>query len=161
MSQWIIKDVAKSIPFDNATNGFVSTDAQAAIEEVQNSVLTSASPGFSFGRAGNVSKGAYLLNETVPSNTSGRYVYINGAAVKRVFISTQNVGTYTFGVYWHDGDQINLTLLGTVTITAARGGSFSVNWSVATGKQLAVRVEAASTDAPREVVAGLELSGTR
>jgi hypothetical protein len=161
MSQWIIKDVAKSVPFDNATNGFISSDTQAAIEEVANSVLTSASPGFSFGRSGNVSRGAYLLNESVPSNISGRYVYINNAEVKRVFISTQISGTYKFGIYWHEGDEVNITKLGDITITSAKGATFSVNWAVTTGKQLAVRVEADSTDQPKEVVAGLELAGTR
>lgn len=161
MSQWIIKEVAKSVPFDNATNGFVSNDVQAAIEELNDKVLTSASPGFSFGRSGNVTKSAYLLNESVPSNISGRYVYINNAAIKRVFVSTQLSGTYKFGVYSHDGNEVNITLLGTVTVTSAVGGVFSVNWAVATGKQLAVRVESDSTDSPREVVAGLELSGTK
>lgn len=47
-----ITPVAGSIPFDNATNGFVSTDVQAAIEEVENSIGTTiragSIPGASF-----------------------------------------------------------------------------------------------------------------
>ena len=43
--------VAASIPFDNSTNGFDSDNVQEAIEETR----ASASPGFSFGRSGNVS----------------------------------------------------------------------------------------------------------
>jgi len=31
----IVTSVAKAVPFDNATNGFVSTDTQAAIEEAK------------------------------------------------------------------------------------------------------------------------------
>jgi type II secretory pathway component HofQ len=42
-------EVAESIPFDNSTNGFVAEDVQAAIEEINNVVDTSASPGFTWG----------------------------------------------------------------------------------------------------------------
>ena len=34
-SDWWMSPVASSIPFDNATNGFISTDVQAAIEEAR------------------------------------------------------------------------------------------------------------------------------
>ena len=158
------KEVAHSVPFDKDNRPdleFVSENVQEAIEEVRDSVLTSASPGFSFGRSGAVSKGAYLLCDTVPSNITGRYVYINNAQINKVFVGTEIVGTYKFGVYYHDGDEINITLVGTVTISADRGGSFEVEWLVPTGKYLAIRVEADSVDIPRNIVAGLELSGTR
>lgn len=157
----IYTPVAESVPFDNSSNGFVSDNTQAAIEEIDNKVLTSASPGFSFGRSGNVSRGAWLLCETVPSNTTGRLVYINNAIIKKVFIGNEIVGNYTFEVYHHDGVEINLTLVGSVSIIAKRGDIFNVNWSVPTGKYLAIRVSASSTDQPKEVVSGLELAGSR
>lgn len=154
------RDVAKSVPFDNSTNGFTATDVQQAIEELNTTVLTSASPGFSFGRSGTATLGTYLQNESVPSNVSGRWVYINSAFVKRVFVSNEDVTTYTIEVLYHDGNEINLTSLGTVTVTAARGGAFSVNWAVPTNKQIAVRVSPASANSAKNVVCGLELSGT-
>lgn len=129
--------------------------------ELNTSVATSAAPGFSFGRSANVSKGSYLLCETVPSNIAGRFVYINSAVIIRVFISNESIGTYKFGIYSHDGNGVNITQLGTINLVAARGGVFTVSWSVASGKQLAVRVEPDSTDAPKNIIVGLELSGIR
>ncbi len=153
--------VAISVPFDNSTNSFIATETQSAIEEVSNLVQTSASPGFGFGRSGNISRGAYLQNESVPSNIVGRYVYITNAIVKKVFFGNELSGTYKIEVLAHDANEVNLTLLGSVTITANFGGAFSVNWAVATGKYLCVRVASDSTNAPKNAVCGLELSGSR
>ena len=155
-----ITPVSRSIPFDNSTNGFVSTDAQAAIEELNDTLATSASPGFSFGRTGVTGSGTYLQNETVPSNISGRWVYINSASVDKVFISNELSTTYTIEVLYHSGNGIGLTSLGSVTVTAAYGGDFAVSWPVPTGKQIAVRVDLATANSPKNIVCGLQLSGT-
>ena len=150
--------VAESVPFDpTVTNELTATDTQGAIDELSNKVATSASPGFSFGRASNVNAGTWLQCETVPSNKSGRYVYINNAVITRVFVSNENVSTFDVSVYYHDGDSINLTLLGTVSIVSARGDEFTVSWSVPSGKQLAIQLSSGSA---RNMVAGLELQGT-
>ena len=148
--------VAGSVPFDNETNGFTSEDVQAAIEEVNNTLAVSASPGFSFGRSGNVPANTWLNNETVPSNKAGRFVYITGATVTRVFVSSENIDTYDVQVYWHEGDEINLTLIGTVNIVAARGGAFTVNFPVPDNKQLALKVVNGSA---KNIIAGLQLQG--
>lgn len=154
------RDIAKSTPFDNASNGFTSTDVQAAIEELNNKINTSASPGFSFGRSGTVVAGAYLQNETVPSNVSGRWIYINNAYVKNVFVSNEDTTTYKIEILYHNGNEVGLTSLGTVTVTAAKGGTFSVNWAVPTNKQIAIRIATDSANAAKNIVCGLELSGT-
>jgi len=145
--------VAEQIPFDNDTNGFVSTEVQGAIEEIG----TSASPGFSFGRSGVANSGTWLQCETVPSNKAGRFVYINSASVVRVFISSELLSTFTIEVFYHDGDSISLTSLGTSSIVASRGGEFVVNWAVPTNKQLAIKIASGSA---KNIVAGLELKGT-
>lgn len=152
-----IEQVATGVPFDNSSNGFTSTDVQGAIEELTNAVLTSASPGFSFGRSGNLPAGTWLSCETVPSNASGRYVYINSAYIKRVFVSNELTNTFDISVYYHYGNEAGLTLLGTVSIVSALGGAFSVNWAVPTGSQIAIQI---STGSAKNAVAGLELSGT-
>lgn len=152
--------VAGSTPFDNSTNGMTSTDTQAAIEEVNNRINTSASPGFSFGRSGNTTAGTYLQNETVPSNVAGRWVYITNGSVKRVFVSNELVTTYKIEALYHDGNEVGLTSLGTVTVTASKGGAFSVNWAVPANKQIAIRIATDSPNAAKNVVCGLELSGT-
>jgi len=149
--------VAESVPFDNDTNGFIAEDTQGAIEELAETVSTSASPGFSFGKGGNVNSGAYLENEGVPSNISGRYIYIDNAVVTRVFIAVQNAATFDVAVYYHDGNEANLTLLGTINIVASTGGESSVNWVVPSQKQLAMRIVNGSA---KNAVGGLELQGT-
>lgn len=155
-----ITPVSKSIPFDNSTNGFVSTNAQAAIEEVNSKIQTSASPGFSFGRTGVCSGGTYMQCETVPSNVSGRWVYIANAIVTHVYIANELSTTFTMEVTYHDGNGTNEVVLGTATVTAAKGADVAVNWSVPTGKQIAVRVFNGTANSPKNVVVGLQLTGS-
>jgi hypothetical protein len=155
-----ISPVAKSVPFDNTSNGFISSDTQAAIEELNNSIITSASPGFSFGRTGVSGGGTYLQNETVPSNISGRWVYINSASVSKVFVANESVTTYTIEATYHDGNGANEVSLGTVTVTAAKGGAFSVNWPVPINKQIAMKIASSTANSPKNIVVGLQLTGT-
>ena len=152
-----VKDVASSLFFDNSANGFVSDNVQEAIEEINQTVITSASPGFSFGRASNVNAGTWLQCETVPSNKAGRYVYIANPVIERLFVSNENLATFTIEIYEHEGNEVNLTLLSSHTVTAARGDDFTVGVSATSGRQLALRLSSGSA---RNVVAGLELSGT-
>ena len=128
--------VAGEVPFDNSANGFDAENVQAAIEEIG----ASASPGFSFGR-GSASTGTWLNRVgEIPSNRTGVTIGINNPVITQVFVSCENVETFTVGIYSHDGDSINLQLLGTVNIVAARVGNFSVNFPTSLLKQLAVRV---------------------
>lgn len=161
MSKPYVAPVAKSIYFDPDNSpdcDLESEDIQDVIEELCEKVSVSASPGFSFGSGGNVGSGSWLSNETVPSNISGRYVYINNAIVEEVFVSSQNIGTFTLGVYHHEGDETNLTKLGDVTVINSRGASFQVSWAVPLGTQLATMIEDGAVKNP---VAGLQLSGTK
>lgn len=154
------RDIAKSVPFDNSTNGFTSTEVQGAIEELNNKVNTSASPGFSFGRSGQITKGSFLQNETVPSNVSGRWVYISNAQVKKVFVTNESIITYSIEIMYHYGNEAGLTSLGIITVTSDKGGSFSVNWPVPSNSQLAIRIDPNSANNPKNVIVGLELAGT-
>jgi hypothetical protein len=105
------KQVAEQTPYDNSDCDLIATDTKSAIDEICTKVSTSASPGFGFGKGGNVSSNAYLLCEGVTSNLSGRYVYINNAVITRVFISVQNAATFDIEVFSHDGNETNLTSL--------------------------------------------------
>ena len=128
--------VASSVPFDNSTNGFQSSDVQGALEEIG----ASASPGFSFGRS-SASAGPWLNRVgEIPSNRTGVTIGIADPVVTQVFVACENVETFTVGIYEHDGDSVNLSLLGTVSVAAARVGNFVVNFPTNTLKQLAVRV---------------------
>ena len=148
---------ADAVAYDNTTSGLIAEQVQAAIDEIVSLVSTSASPGFSFGRASNVNNGTWLQCEGVPSNKAGRYVYINSAEVATIFISTETVSTYDIEIYHHEGDEVNLTLIDTISVVSSRGGSFVVGESVPTDTQFALRLVNGST---RNIVSGLELSGT-
>lgn len=129
--------VAESVPFDNDGNGFDSDNVQDALEEIG----ASASPGFSYGRS-SANDGTWLNRVgEVPSNRTGVTVGIQNPVVSQVFVSNENIETYTVGIYEHEGDSINLTLLGTVNIVAARSGAFTVSFVATQGRQLAVRIE--------------------
>lgn len=145
--------VAESIPFDNDSNGFSSDNVQDAIEEIG----ASASPGFSFGRSGKVSTNSWLRRPgNVPSNRAGVTIPIDNPEIISVACSNRNVDNYTISVYEHDGNQTNLTLLGSVSVVNATGGIFPVSFSATKGKQLAVRITAGSA---RDIGVDLVLVG--
>ena len=145
--------VASSIPFDNSSNGFTAQDVQAAIEELN----ISYSPSFSWGRSGNVITNTWLLNDGVSSNISGRFVFVNSPKLVFIYVTNKNVTTYTIGVYQHDGNNTNLTLLDSLTVNSARGGFKVSNVAVTPGKQLAIRLTSGSAT---DVVAGVILKGS-
>lgn len=152
--------VAGSVPFDNSSNGFTSEDTQAAIEEVKASVAASASPGFTWGRSGTVTKNTWLLNDSVPSNTSGRIIALNGAVIKEIFCANEDpTAGIVLGIYQHEGGLVNAILLGAVTTLAQRSNTFSVSFSVTFGKQLAVKLESSSVNA-KNIVVGVQIAGS-
>ena len=152
--------VAFSIPFDPDNSpecGLTKENVQEIIEELCLKTQTSASPGFSFGRSGNLASNTWLQNETVASNRSGRWVYINNAVITHIYVANEDIDTFDVSVYYHEGDEVNLTFVGSVTLTAARGGDFVTSFAVPTGKQLAVRITNGSA---KNAVVGLELNGS-
>jgi len=155
-----ITPVAKAVPFDNSTNGFTSTDTQAAIEEVQYNVSVSASPGFTWGRSGNVNSNTWMLNDSVPSNVSGRTIFLNDAIIEKVFVANQDATSgIIIEIYSHDGDEINLTLLGSVTTVATRSNTFVVSFAIALNKQLSMKLSNTSSNG-KNLVAGVLIKGS-
>lgn len=147
---------AEGTPFDNSSNGFISEDVQAAIEELANTVDTSASPGFTWGSSGNVTSGSWLLNDTVPSNKAGRSIFLTNATLEYVFVRCEDPTTFSVQVYEHDGT--TYTLITTVSIVAVRAGDFPIaSLPLTTGKELAMRVTAGSAKNP---VVGCVLKGS-
>ena len=131
---------AQDIAFDNTGTDFESEDLQAAVQEIG----VALSPPLIFGGSGTNSSGSYY-NTAVgnPSNQTGVLIFTDNTEITTVSFSNSNNGTFYIGVYQHDGQGVNLTLLGQTTITGSSGVN-SVNFSVTTGKFLAVRLMAAS-----------------
>lgn len=129
--------VARSIFFDNSTNGFTSDNVQEAIEEIG----ASASPGFSFGRSSTTGAGTWLLRVgSIPSNKTGIPLGIGSPVITNIQVGNENISTFDIEIYEHEGNEVNLTLLTTVSIVSARTGIFSVSVAATSGRQLAAKV---------------------
>lgn len=147
---------ASNVTFNNSTNSFSAEDVQAAIEESG----ASASPGFSFGRSGNVSGNTWLRRPgNVPSNRAGVTIPINNPVISEVSCSNRNIDTYTLEIWEHEGNLTNDVLLGTITVTSARGGTFPVNFTSTKGKQIAVRLQGGSGSV-RDLGADIVIKGS-
>lgn len=154
-----IKEVAFTVPFDkdNAPEcEFVSDNVQEVIEELCERIADSISPGFTFGDSGNVSANSWLLNDTVPSNKTGRLIYLNAAELVSVTCSNENINTFDVEVYEHDGTIF--TLLYTLNVVAARQAKATgLSVALTTDKELAIKIVNGSAKNP---VVGLQLKGT-
>lgn len=148
--------VANSVPFDPANcDAIDSENVQDAIDELCQEVAISASPGFTWGKSGNVTN-AWLLNDTVPSNNTGRVIFLNGPTLETVFVSNEVAGTFDVEIYEHDGT--TFTLITTVNIVAARVATFSIaSLTLTKDKELAVKVVNGNAKNP---VVGVLLAGT-
>lgn len=112
---------------------------------------TSASPGFQYGRAGNVSAGTYLQAvATVPTNTAGLIVPFTGV-ITRAWTTNESANTYDLKVQRRVGaafiDQ-GLTL----SLVAARLIETDFSVAVTKGQELVMLLD---TGSGRNIQAGL------
>lgn len=128
-----------------------------ALDFLQSSVGASASPGFSFGRAANVGAGTWLqITGGVPSNKTGIPVAINNPKLTLISVGNEDVSSFSIGIYEHDGGEVNLTLLTTVSVINSRTSNFDVLVLVTSGRQLAARLISGSA---KNVGVSLQLKG--
>lgn len=140
-----VSQVAGSTPFDDENVEFVAGEVQTALEQLDKKSIP---PGFTWGRSGQVPKNTWLLNDTVPSNKTGRRIFLFNAKIQKVFVSNENIGTFTIGIFEHSGLGTEI-LLGSVTVTSKRSDDFDVNFSATKGKELAARITNGSTKNPQ------------
>lgn len=148
---------AEQEDFDPQATGLVSTKTGPAIRELSTNLSQSASPGFSWGKSGTVNTNSWLLNEGVPSNTSGRVVTFSNAKIERIYSATQNLDSYTISIYEHEGDEINLTLLTTLVVSSSRkGDSGAISVNVTMDRQIGIKITSGSA---KNMIVGMILSG--
>lgn len=139
---------------------YIFSEIMAFIEEFAGQVFTnSASPGFTWGRSGNSPADTWLQNESVPSNKTGRTNFLSNAIIKKIFVANEDAVIIKISIYYHDGNEVGLTLLGSVTTLATRTNSFTVNFSVPQDKQIAMKIASDSPNGSKNIVAGLLMSG--
>ena len=151
--------VAGSVPYDDtlALPATGADNVQGELDYLKNFAQVSASPGFSWGGSGNQTPGTYLLNDTVPSNTTGRIVPLSGGFITDIFLAVQDATTCTIDIQKKVAGVF--TTLVSVTITADRSGQFSVNVPVSLGMELACRVSPTSANSMKNPVCGVIIKG--
>jgi len=124
-------------------------------------VGASASPGFSFGRSGALAPNTWLRRPgNVPSNRAGVTININNPVITQIACANRNVETYDVEIYEHEGNSVNLTLLGTVNVINATSDIFDVNLTATKGKQIAVRLGSTSSGNVRDLGVDITLVGS-
>ena len=143
--------IAQTVPYDDTVQTPLSgsDDTQGVIDYLKNKVATSASPGFSFGRSGNTPSGTWLLRPgSVPSNKTGIPIGFSSPKITLIAVGNELVSTFDIQIYEHEGDEVNLTLLTTVSIVSSRTATFNVDVPATAGRQLAVHVSSGSCKNP-------------
>lgn len=111
---------AITTPFDNSTNGFTSTNVQAAIEEAKSAATSKARYVVSAGFDGTASTGRWLeFSSNVDSNISG-FVVPRAAKIREVSIAVTANSTITVQIRKKDN-----TVLTSISLAAARTGAVS------------------------------------
>ena len=136
--------------FSATTDGYgnVIVDAGAGADVL--------SPGFTWGRSGQVGNGAYLLNDTVPSNLTGRVVPIESGIISKILVANQQNNTFNVVVQKHLGgglfqDLATVSLINERTKVAEPIGGIAVTF----GDELAVKIDGSS----KQPVVGLIIKG--
>jgi len=150
---------AADITFDPSNcDDITATNVQDAIDELCAAVDVSASPGFTWGRSGNgIAATSYLLNDTVPSNQSGRMVPLTGEIVT-VFVANANSNTFDITIQRRTGPG-TFTDLATISLTAERvkTETLGVPVAVSLNDEIAVKVSSGTCDYP---VVGVVIKGS-
>lgn len=115
-----------------------------------------ASPGFTWGKSGNIGSGTYLLNDTVPSNRTGRLVPTYDSIISEVLVAGEYGNTYTCTIAIEKRNGASFTELCTVSLSAERIKVESFSCLVAREDELAVKVKSGSIKNP---VVGVIIKG--
>jgi hypothetical protein len=113
-----------------------------------NDFVLPGSPGFVYGAVASKTTGFWLTSENIPSNVVGVPVVFGNARIVQAAVGTEVESNYTIGIYEHEGAGINLTQVGTFSIT--NGGPKRVALDLALTStspnlQLATRLETGNT----------------
>jgi len=128
-----------------------------SFNNTRSAISDSASPGFTFGKSGNVPNGTWLLNDTVPSNKAGRALYLYNSSLEAMYVRCENASTFDIEIYEHDG--ITYTLKYTINVVASRALDtiLTIPVSLTQGKELAAKIVNGSAKNP---VIGCQLRGS-
>lgn len=116
MTKIVISPVSKAIPFDNSINGFVSTDAQAAIEEAKQNAEGFPRAGLSLTHNGTVGDLAWLTYSELLANP--RILFPVKTRLKEFTWVNANVNIRALQYKFYKNGQLAGNLVYTYTPTA-------------------------------------------
>lgn len=121
---------------------------------------------FEHGYASNVNNLTWLeCKRDIPSNKTGWPFGLNNGELFYVWVGNSNLVQYDLTIYWHEGDEVNLTSLDTRTITNTQRSHFFTAAdfglvSVPKDKQIAWRVTDVPGSKPENVAVHTTIIGT-
>lgn len=137
--------VAKSTPFDNSTNGFLATETQSAIEEVNSKVTGKPRAVISFNYGGTANSGRWLERITNTGSDVVPFYCSEPMHIKALSLITSdaaNTGTVTL---YKNG--VSLT---TISLTAEKYYTISgLSYAFAVGNYLSAQVTSGSISRPQ------------
>jgi len=140
MAKLPIAQVAESVPFDNDTNGYVSEDVQAAIEETKEEA-GAARMAVNFGYDGNASANTWLQTFKGVSSRNSPFVVAEEGTLTSLSVSFRNNSTVEFTVYINNSATSNI-----LTVTSNNRGFVSgLSQSLAVGDEISVRMTSGSS----------------
>lgn len=89
-----------------------------------------ASPGFLYAAIDTKTAGFWLTSDVIPTNIAGIPVLFGDAVVIKAAVSTELDVNYSLGIYQHEGNEVGLTLLGTIVVTAGGPKRFAFEYPV-------------------------------
>jgi len=142
MTKMLITQVAKSVPFDNSTNGYIADNTQDAIEETK-STAGQARYAIVFAYNGNASNRWLELFQSNPSNDTPFVIAEPSAVVAMALSNSNDTATGTMTLYK------NGVLLDDLSVTSGQTAyETGVYHLLSPGDELSVKVTAGSFQDP-------------
>ena len=138
----IQRQVASSVPFDNSSNGFLSTETQSAIEETK-FFAAAARYAISAGYNGNATSGRYLEWFTGVASNDAPFIVPKHSLLQEISLSTGTATTVSVGVYQ------NGTLIETISLTSEKTASMSgISDMLDTEDEISIKIISGSISKP-------------
>lgn len=141
--------------------GFTKSQIEDIIED---KVGLSASPGFSYGRAGSIAANTFLNRPGgTPSNQTGVNFGLENGSLDVVATGSAGSDTYSLTVFQHDGAYSNPTTIAVISVTASskevltKDIDFTQVGALVQNRQIAVEL---TTGSATNIGVDLQLSGT-
>lgn len=154
-------DRAWNIRFESdpdRTNGFISKNAQEAIEEAQGQAFGNDLDTLQFGRNGNIGNNTWLLNlNNIPSNNSPTVLAYSSLFRQISFSNSNNAANFTINLYKAPETNPNSRTLFYSETVSGRAGHTGIdqNISLAEGQAISVRVTNVGNPKPSDLVVTL------